>query len=69
MALHYYLTAFELDHETDNIHLFLAMAYYGEENYLPAKEHLQKAININTEALNLFLEIYPDALQYINLTT
>ncbi|MBP6285169.1 MAG: hypothetical protein KA373_07100, partial [Paludibacteraceae bacterium] len=68
LALRYYLASFELDSTTENIQLLVAMAYYGLKDYTLSNSYLQDALSTNENALTLFLEIYPDALDNISLT-
>ncbi len=67
LALDYYLRAFEQDNSAENIKLLIAMAYFGLEDYQLAQSYLEEAITLNSESVNLFLEVFPDALKKLTI--
>jgi len=62
-ALQYYLTAFELDNTLEYIEIFIAVAYFKNNNYEMSKIFLKKASYSNLDALKLFFEICPEAVE------
>lgn len=60
-ALEYYLAAFELDNTLEFIDLFIAVAFYKNENFSATKIYLRKAIAQNLDAQRLFFEVCPEA--------
>jgi tetratricopeptide (TPR) repeat protein len=61
MALEYYLAAYELDTTLEFIDLFIAVAYFKNENISASREYLKKAAALNLDAERLFYEVCEDA--------
>jgi tetratricopeptide (TPR) repeat protein len=63
LALEYYKQALELNNDSDlqNIHLFMAVAYYNSNQMPAALLALDKAMEENLDALKVFKELCPDA--------
>lgn len=60
-ALEYYLAAYDLDNTLEFIDLFIAVAFYQNDNISASKIYLNKAISQNLDARKLFFEVCPDA--------
>lgn len=65
LALQYYIEAERLDsdHELENIHLFMAVAYFKIGAPEASEEALKKAVAENLDALKLFRELCPESLE------
>lgn len=61
-ALQYYKMAYDQDGGLERIHLFLAVAYWKNEFFDQSVEHLKMARAENLDAIQLFIELCPDAL-------
>lgn len=60
-ALDYYLAAYDLDNTLEFIDLFLAVAFFKNNNISATKIYLKKAIAQNLDAERLFFEVCEDA--------
>lgn len=60
-ALDYYLAAYDLDNTLEYIDLFLAVAFFKNNNKTAAKIHFKIAVAQNLDAQRLFFEVCPDA--------
>jgi len=60
-ALEYYLAAYDLDNTLEYIDLFIAVAFFKNENLADAKIYLKKAMAQNLDAERLFFEVCEDA--------
>lgn len=60
-ALEYYLAAYDLDNALEFIDLFLAVAFFKNDNIAATKIYLKKAIAQNLDAERLFFEVCDDA--------
>ena len=61
MALDYYLAAYDQDITLEYIDLFIAVAFYKNENITASTTYLKKAMAQNLEAERLFFEVCEDA--------
>jgi len=61
MALDYYLAAYDQDITLEYIDLFIAVAFYKNDNITASTTYLKKAISQNLEAERLFFEVCEDA--------
>ena len=64
LALKYYQEALQSDtlQELKNIYLFMAVAYYHTGNHPASEESLKKAMDESMDALKLFQELCPEAI-------
>lgn len=61
MALDYYLAAYDQDNTLEYIDLFIAVAFYKNDNITASTTYLKKAIAQNLDAERLFFEVCEDA--------